>query len=145
MCQMPNNPGVKSTGDGMKFKAGDKVRCINSHEINNLIKGNIYTIEKIVCTSKKFYSIKNIRNNGLGGWCESRFELVSEEKMKFKKGDKLKCIQSSNTYSVDKVILDKIYTAQEDTFCDMVILVESNNGGWNVDQFLLNDRQYRKT
>ena len=61
----------------MKFKVGDKVRCVDSG-VGGLTYGSEYLVQKV---THNFVYLENDYGNR-GGYLHSRFELVVEEKPK---------------------------------------------------------------
>lgn len=57
----------------MKFRPGDKVRCIEGWELFNLMKGEIYTVS-FYNSNVLEIALKELPNHGF--WKEERFELV---------------------------------------------------------------------
>ena len=61
-----------------KFKAGDKVRCVNNYNFgNHLTEGKVYVV--LETTIGGYVRIKPDHDIDVGGYGEDRFELVQEE------------------------------------------------------------------
>lgn len=75
----------------MKFKVGDKVKCMDASN-SSLEYGKVYEVSNAFSGACDGYV--NLVNEGASGWSTSRFELVKEEVSmhKFKVGDVVKIV-----------------------------------------------------
>lgn len=78
----------------MKFKVGDKVKCVASN--SSLEYGKVYEISNAFSGACDDYV--NLVSEGDRGWSTSRFDLVKEEASvhKFKVGDVVKVTGSED-------------------------------------------------
>jgi len=71
----------KEKGKDMKFKVGDKVRCINIYYDSTIKIGQEYTVTRLITRiNETTIAVDDDDNNGYG-YFHHRFELVKENKM----------------------------------------------------------------
>ena len=79
----------------MKFKVGDRVKCMASN--SSLEYGKVYEVSNVFSGAWDGYV--NLVNEGDSGWSTSRFDLLKEEEAsmhKFKVGDVVKVTGSED-------------------------------------------------
>lgn len=110
-----------------KFKAGDKVRCIDDDggSFEHLKRGEIYTVKEHL---HWIFLVEH--DNVTGGWLPSRFELVEEIHQKFKIGDKVVYVggEVDLHYGAPKLVIGEeheITFMPPDTYKEQYITLET--------------------